>query len=91
MRATIIHISDLHFHSYPQKFSDCNAKRILGLANLFARRAREFPIKRAKLLVEKNPENGLGPPSNQRRHYAAFIGKRVLPGKRNPGSAACKN
>ena len=53
MRATIIHISDLHFHSYPQKFSDCNAKRILGAANLFVRRAREFPIKRAKLLVER--------------------------------------
>ena len=53
MKATIIHISDLHFHSYPQKFSDCNAKRILGAANLLIRRAREFPIKRAKLLVEK--------------------------------------
>ena len=53
MRATIIHISDLHFHSYPQKFSDCNAKRILGAANLFIRRAREFPIKRAKLMVER--------------------------------------
>ena len=53
MRATIIHISDLHFHSYPQKLSDCNAKRILGATNLLIRRAREFPLKRAKLLVEK--------------------------------------
>ena len=52
MRATIIHISDLHFHSYPQKLSDCNAKRILGATNLLIRRAREFPLKRAKLLVE---------------------------------------
>ena len=52
MRATIIHISDLHFHSYPQKFSEFNAKRILGATNLLIRRAREFPLKRAKLLVE---------------------------------------
>lgn len=52
MRATIIHISDLHFHSYPQKLSEFNAKRILGATNLLIRRAREFPLKRAKLLVE---------------------------------------
>ena len=52
MSATIIHISDLHFHSYPQKLSEFNAKRILGATNLLIRRAREFPLKRAKLLVE---------------------------------------
>ena len=52
MRATIIHISDLHFHSYPKKLSEFNAKRILGATNLLIRRAREFPLKRAKLLVE---------------------------------------
>jgi len=52
MRATIIHISDLHFHSYPQKLREFNAKRILGATNLLIRRAREFPLKRAKLLVE---------------------------------------
>ena len=52
MRATIIHISDLHFHSYPQKLSEFNAKRILGATNLLIRRASEFPLKRAKLLVE---------------------------------------
>ena len=52
MRATIIHISDLHFHSYPQKLSEFNAKRILGATNLLIRRDREFPLKRAKLLVE---------------------------------------
>jgi len=52
MRATIVHISDLHFHSYPQKLSEFNAKRILGATNLLIRRAREFPLKRAKLLVE---------------------------------------
>ena len=52
MRATIIHISDLHFHSYPQKFSEFNAKRILGATNLLIRRAREFPLKRTKLLVK---------------------------------------
>jgi len=52
MRATIIHISDLHFHSYPQNLSEFNAKRILGATNLLIRRAREFPLKRAKLLVE---------------------------------------
>ena len=53
MRATIIHISDLHFHSYPQKLSEFNAKRILGATNLLIRRAREFPLNRAKLLVER--------------------------------------
>ena len=53
MRATIIHISDLHFHSYPQKLSEFNAKRILGATNLLIRRAREFPLKRAKLLVDR--------------------------------------
>ena len=52
MRSTIIHISDLHFHSYPQKLSEFNAKRILGVTNLLTRRAREFPLKRAKFLVE---------------------------------------
>ena len=52
MRTTIIHISDLHFHSYPQNLSEFNAKRILGATNLLIRRAREFPLKRAKLLVE---------------------------------------
>ena len=52
MRATIVHISDLHFHSYPQKLSEFNAKRILGATNLLIWRAREFPLKRAKLLVE---------------------------------------
>ena len=53
MRSTIIHISDLHFHSYPKKLSEFNAKRILGATNLLIRRAREFPLKRAKLLVER--------------------------------------
>ena len=53
MSATIIHISDLHFHSYPQKLSEFNTKRILGAINLLIRRAREFPLKRAELLVER--------------------------------------
>ena len=53
MSATIIHISDLHFHSYPQKFVELNAKRILGTINLLIRRAREFPLKRAELLVKR--------------------------------------
>ena len=56
MKATIIHISDLHFHSYPKKLSEYNAKRILGATNLFIRRSREFPIKRAELLVERIKE-----------------------------------
>ena len=56
MRSTIIHISDLHFHSYPQKLSEFNAKRILGATNLLIRRAGEFPLKRAKLLVERIQE-----------------------------------
>ncbi len=53
MSATIIHISDLHFHSYPHKLVEFNAKRVLGSINLLFRRAREFPIKRAELLVER--------------------------------------
>ena len=53
MKATIIHISDLHFHSYPQKVSEFNLKRVLGATNLLIRRAREFPLKRAELLVER--------------------------------------
>ena len=53
MRSTIIHISDLHFHSYPKKLSEFNAKRILGATNLLFRRAREFPLNRAELLVKK--------------------------------------
>ena len=53
MKATIIHISDLHFHSYPKKLSEFNAKRILGATNLFFRRAGEFPLNRAELLVKR--------------------------------------
>ena len=56
MSATIIHISDLHFHSYPLKVSEFNLKRILGATNLVIRRAREFPLKRAVLLVERVQE-----------------------------------
>ena len=56
MKSTIIHISDLHFHSYPKKLSEYNAKRILGATNLFFRRSREFPLKRAELLVERIQE-----------------------------------
>tara|TARA_B100000945_G_scaffold308573_1_gene298429 strand:- start:824 stop:1657 length:834 start_codon:yes stop_codon:yes gene_type:complete len=52
MNSTIIHISDLHFHSYPQKLNEFNAKRILGATNLLVRRAREFPLNRAVHLVE---------------------------------------
>ena len=53
MKSTIIHISDLHFHSYPQSLSELNAKRILGATNLLIRRAREFPLERAKLMVKR--------------------------------------
>ena len=56
MKAIIIHISDLHFHTYPKKLSEYNAKRILGATNLFFRRSREFPLKRAELLVERIQE-----------------------------------
>ena len=53
MSATIIHISDLHFHSYPKKLSEFNAKRILGATNLLIRRASKFPLNRAELLVKR--------------------------------------
>ena len=53
MNPTIIHISDLHFHTYPQNFQECKSKRILGMGNLFFRRVRQYPLQRAKLLVEQ--------------------------------------
>ncbi|HHZ85939.1 MAG TPA: metallophosphoesterase, partial [Candidatus Lambdaproteobacteria bacterium] len=40
MNTTIIHISDLHFHTYPQNFRDWKSKRILGAANLLFRRKK---------------------------------------------------
>ena len=52
MTTSIIHISDLHFHTYPQNFQDWKSKRILGAANLFLRRKRYFPFNRAKRLVD---------------------------------------
>ena len=52
MSTSIIHISDLHFHTYPQNFRDWKSKRILGVANLLFRRARQFPLHRAKQLVK---------------------------------------
>ena len=58
MTETIIHISDLHFHSYPQKLSEFNAKRILGATNLLFRRAGEFPLSRAVHLVERIQKMG---------------------------------
>ena len=51
MSTSIIHISDLHFHTYPHNFRDWKSKRILGAANLLFRRARQFPLQRAKKLV----------------------------------------
>ena len=53
MNTTIIHISDLHFHTYPKNFRDWKSKRILGAANLLFRRKRQFPLQRAKRLVEQ--------------------------------------
>ena len=53
MRATIIHISDLHFHRYPKNFSEWQPKRLLGVANTFFKRARQFPLQRSKKLVEQ--------------------------------------
>ena len=53
MKKTIIHISDLHFHKYPKKFYEWKSKRFLGVANTFFRRARQFPLYRAKKLVKQ--------------------------------------
>ena len=53
MKQTIIHISDLHFHKYPKKIIEWKSKRFLGIANLFFRRARQFPLHRSKKLVEQ--------------------------------------
>ena len=53
MNPTIIHISDLHFHTYPRNIKEYKSKRILGMGNLFFRRASQYPLQRAKLLVEQ--------------------------------------
>ena len=53
MTISIIHISDLHFHTYPKNFRDWKSKRILGATNLLFRRKRQFPLQRAKKLVEQ--------------------------------------
>ena len=53
MNPTIIHISDLHFHTYPQNIQEYKPKRILGMGNLIIRRARQYPLQRAKMLVEQ--------------------------------------
>lgn len=53
MKQTIIHISDLHFHTYPKNFHEWKSKRLLGMANLIFKRARQFPLGRAKQMVEQ--------------------------------------
>ena len=53
MNHTIVHISDLHFHTYPQNIYEFKSKRILGMGNLLFRRASQYPLLRAKQLVEQ--------------------------------------
>ena len=53
MKSTIIHISDLHFHTYPKNFHELKSKRVIGMINSIFRRARQFPIDRSEKLVEK--------------------------------------
>ncbi|MGK5093349.1 metallophosphoesterase [Deltaproteobacteria bacterium TL4] len=51
MSFIIVHISDLHFNSYPKTWKEWSSKRALGAFGLFVRRAREYPIQRAQCLV----------------------------------------
>ena len=53
MKSSIIHISDLHFHTYPKNFHELKSKRVIGMLNSIFRRARQFPIDRSEKLVEK--------------------------------------
>ena len=53
MKSIIIHISDLHFHTYPKKFYELKSKRFLGMLNSFFHRARQFPIDRSQKLVKQ--------------------------------------
>ncbi len=53
MKSSIIHISDLHFHTYPKNFHELKSKRLIGMLNSIFRRARQFPIDRSEKLVEK--------------------------------------
>ncbi|MDH5750882.1 MAG: metallophosphoesterase [Deltaproteobacteria bacterium] len=49
----LLHISDLHLHRLPLNPLKYLSKRVLGMSNLVLRRAREFPLQRAKSLVEQ--------------------------------------
>ena len=49
----LMHISDLHFHRLPRHPAAYASKRAFGALNLVLRRAREFPLSRARALVEK--------------------------------------
>ncbi|MBF0287288.1 MAG: metallophosphoesterase [SAR324 cluster bacterium] len=51
MPFTIVHLSDLHFHSYPKTFQEWTSKRALGALNLFLRKKKHYPLERAKKLV----------------------------------------
>jgi len=47
----ILHLSDLHFHALPRTIPEWASKRALGATNLVLRRARHYPLARAKALV----------------------------------------
>ncbi|MEE8395512.1 MAG: metallophosphoesterase [bacterium] len=49
---SVIHISDPHFHRLPKKASQWFSKRAFGALNMVVRRARFYPIARARRLVE---------------------------------------
>ena len=48
----IIHISDLHYNSYPQSISDVNFKIFLGSINLFLNKSKKHPLKNNINLVK---------------------------------------
>ena len=53
MSLTILHLSDLHFHALPRTLQEWASKRVLGAANLVLRRAKHYPLVRARALVEQ--------------------------------------
>ncbi len=53
MAATLIHISDLHFHRIPRKPSQWFSKRAFGALNLVFNRRRLYPLARAERLVRQ--------------------------------------
>jgi len=74
MNPIIIHISDLHFHIYPQNILECKAKRILGMGE-FAFSARQtISSSKSKTARRENSPDEMGSSGDQRRFDPTFNG-----------------